>query len=159
MIDRRALRIFPIVVALALLVLTSFALASEMDAGAKTLAKLDDDWSNAAATRDAAKVAAFYADDAIAYPPNAPMSVGRAAVQKVWASYFEDPSFKISWKTLHAGVSKSGDMGFTSGPYEASWKGPDGKTVTEKGKYLCTWQKQTNGTWKATHDMWNTDAK
>jgi ketosteroid isomerase-like protein len=56
-------------------------------------------------------------------------------------------------------VSKSGDLGFTSGTYEDSFRGPDGALVTEKGKYLCTWGKQADGTWKAIHDMWNTDAK
>jgi ketosteroid isomerase-like protein len=50
-------------------------------------------------------------------------------------------------------------MGFTSGTYEATWTGPDGKPVTETGKYLCTWQKQPDGSWKAVHDMWNSDTK
>lgn len=124
---------------------------------AKALAKLDEEWSAAAATRDAEVVAAFYAEDAIAYPPNEPAAKGRAAAKKVWAAYFADPSFKISWKTHHAEVN--GDLGFTAGTYEDSSKGPDGKQVSAKGKYLCVWKKQKDGTWKAVHDMWNGDAK
>ncbi len=135
------------------------ALAADMDAHAKVLAKLDDDWAKAAAARDVDRVASFYAEDAIAYPPNEPMAIGRAAAKKVWASYFADPTFKISWKTTHAGVSKSGDLGFTAGTYEDSFKGPDGKLVSEKGKYVCTWMKQKDGTWKAIHDIWNADTK
>ena len=51
---------------------------AEMDANAKALVKLDDDWSKAAATRDVNKVASFYADDAIAYPrTNPPQMAGR----------------------------------------------------------------------------------
>ena len=145
--------------ALAVLFTVVPALAADMDAKAKALAKVDDDWSKAAGTKDAARVASFYAIDAIAYPPNEPMATGRAAAQKIWASYFADPSFSISWKTVHAGVSKSGDLGFTAGTYEASFKGPDGKLVSEKGKYVTTWKKQKDGTWKATHDIWNSDAK
>jgi ketosteroid isomerase-like protein len=133
--------------------------ADDMDAAAKVLAKLDDEWSGAAATKDAEKVASFYAEDAIVYPPNEPVSVGRAAAKKVWAAYFADESFKISWKSTHAEVAKSGDMGFTSGPYEASYNGTDGTLVNEKGKFLCVWKKQGDGTWKAVHDMWNADAK
>ena len=136
------------------------ALASDMDAAAKALVKLDDDWSAAAATKDADRVASYYAENGIAYPPNAPAAVGRDAAKKVWATYFADPGFiSISWKALHAEVSQSGDVGFTSGTYEFSYKGPDGKPRMEKGKYLCVWQKQPDGTWKATHDMWNADAK
>lgn len=131
----------------------------DMSAKAKMLTKLDDDWSAAAVARDVDRVASFYAEDAIAYPPGEPVAVGRAAAKKVWAAYFADPTFSISWKTLHAEVSKSGELGYTSGTYEASYKGPDGKTVAEKGKYLCTWKLQGDGTWKAVHDMWNTDAR
>ena len=120
--------IFVLAAAGALAVLFSVlpALAADMDANAKVLAKLDDDWSKAAATRDADRVASFYAEDAIAYPPNEPVAIGRAAAKKVWASYFADATFSISWKTVHAEVAKSGDLGYTAGTYEASFKGPDG---------------------------------
>jgi uncharacterized protein (TIGR02246 family) len=130
---------------------------AEMSAEAKALAKLDDDWSAAAATRDAKRVASFYADDAIAYPPNEPVAVGKAAAEKVWAAYFADPSYNLSWKTTHAEVN--GPIGYTAGSYEDSFKGPDGKKVQGKGKYLCVWKKQSDGTWKAIRDMWNTDTK
>ena len=78
---------------------------ADTSAEAKALAKLDDDWSVAAATRDAKRVASFYADDAIAYPPNEPTAVGKAEAEKVWAAYFADPTYNISWKTAHAEVS------------------------------------------------------
>ena len=134
-------------------------LAADMDKNAKALAKLDEDWSNAAGKRDVDRVASFYAEDAIVYPPNEPVAIGQPAVKKVWASYFADPTFSISWKTVNAGVSKSGDLGFTAGTYEASFKGPDGKMVSEKGKYLTTWKKDKDGKWKASHDIWNSDSK
>jgi uncharacterized protein (TIGR02246 family) len=139
------------------LLFSSVAPAADMDATARVLAKLDDDWSKAAATKDAERVASFYAEDAIAYPPNEPAAVGRAAAKKVWAAYLADPASVISWKTTHAQVT--GDFGFTAGTYEESFRGPDGKTVTERGKYLCVWQKQKDGGWKAVHDMWNSDSK
>ena len=63
---------------------------------AKALTRLDDAWSRAAATRDADRVASFHAEDAIAYPPNEPIAIGRAAAKKVWASNFADLTFSIS---------------------------------------------------------------
>lgn len=87
------------------------------------------------------------------------MAVGRTAAKRVGAAYFSNPSFSTSWKSLHAEVSKSGDLGFTTGTYDASYKGPDGKTVNDKWKYVCNWKMQTNGNWKAIHDIWNADAK
>jgi ketosteroid isomerase-like protein len=68
------------------------ALAADMDANAKTLVKLDDDWSKAAATRDADRVASFHAEDAIL---NEPVAIGRPAAKKVWAAYFADKTFTI----------------------------------------------------------------
>lgn len=126
---------------------------------AKTLTQLDDDWSKAAATRNADRVGSFYAEDAIAYPPDMPMAVGKAAATAVWAAGFADSTYAISWKTLHAGASKSGDLGYTTGTYEDSFVGPDGKRVTSTGKYVCVWALQADGSWKAIHDSWNTDTK
>ena len=139
------------------LLIAAVPVSAHIEANAKALAQLDDDWSNAAVAKDVEKVASFYAEDAIAYPPNEPMAVGKAAAKKIWATYFADPTFKISWKTVHAGVS--GDLGYTTGTYEDSFKGPDGKLVTDKGKYVCVWRKQKDGSWKAIHDSWNLDAK
>lgn len=138
---------------------TSCAPNVDTDALAKALTQLDDDWSQAAATRNAETVASFYAADAIAYPPNEPVAIGQPAAMKVWAAYFADSTFSISWKTDHAGVSQSGDLGFTAGTYEDSFRGPDGAMIHETGKYVCVWKKQTDGTWKAVHDIWNTDPK
>lgn len=133
--------------------------AADMDANAKVLVKLDADWSKAAATRDADRVASFYAEDAVAYPPDEPAAIGRAAAKKTWAGYFADKTFTISWKTNHAEVAKSGDLGFTAGTYEASFTAPDGKQTSETGKYVTVWGKQKDGTWKAIHDIWNANAK
>ena len=150
-------RLLGVLCAVLAIVVPTLGVAADMDASAKVLVKLDDDWSRVAATRDAARVVTFYADDAIAYPPNERAAMGKAAAQKVWAAYFVEPTFTISWKTTHAEVT--GDLGFTSGTYEDSFKGPDGNVVHETGKYLCVWKKQKHGTWKAIHDMWNGDSK
>ncbi len=139
--------------------LVSCAPTVDTDAIARELTRLDDDWSAAAAAKNVEKVASYYADDANVYPNNYPLAVGREAARKVWAEGLADSTFKISWKTVHARVSKSGDIGYTTGTYEDSFKGPGGTMVNEKGKYLCVWAKQSDGTWKAIHDMWNTDSK
>jgi ketosteroid isomerase-like protein len=130
-----------------------------MDANAKLLVKLDDDWSAATAARDADRMASCYAEDAIAYPPNEPVAVGRAAAKKVWAAYFADQTCAISWKAVHAEMAKGGDLGVTAGTFADSSKGPDGKLVGGKGKLLCTWKKQKDGSWKAFHGMWNYDSR
>ncbi len=124
---------------------------------ADALARLDDSWSDAATARDADRVASYYAEDAVAYPPNEPAATGRDAARALWAGMLADPTLSISWKTAHAGVT--GDLGYTAGTYELSFQGEDGRTVEDRGKYLCVWKKQADGSWKAIHDMWNSDLK
>jgi ketosteroid isomerase-like protein len=123
----------------------------------KALIAADHDWSNAAVARNVDGVASYYAENAVVYPPNEPAAVGRAAARKVWAAYFADPSFQISWKTTSAGAENR--TGWTVGTYQASFKGPDGKSAVEKGKYVTVWQKGADGKWEAIHDIWNSNAK
>lgn len=144
-------------IAVAILVVAPLALSAHIGASARELAKADEDWSKAAAAKDLERVASFYADDALAYPPGEPMAIGRAGAKKVWEAYFKDPSFAVSWKTEHAEVA--GELGYTSGSSETSVKGPDGQIVRMKGKYVAVWRKQKDGSWKAIHDIWNDDTR
>lgn len=124
---------------------------------AKMLMKADEAWSDAAKARDLERAVSFYAENVVVYPPGSPVVRGRAEARKVWTALLSDPSFTLSWKPESAEVS--GDLGFTAGFYELSMKSPDGATIQEKGKTLCVWKKQKDGSWKAWHDMWNSDSK
>jgi len=133
------------------------AQAANVDDAAKMLVKLDEDWLAAAQQKDVSRVTSYYAEDATVYPPNESAAVGPAAAAKAWASFFAVPNFALSWKTTHAGVS--GSLGFTAGTFEDSYTGSDGNMVHETGHYVCVWKKQKDGSWKAIHDIWNTDGK
>lgn len=135
--------------------------AADNSGAAKALARLDEEWAAAAAKRDVKKVVSYYAADGIAYPPGEPACVGTAALEKVWAGYFKDPNFSVSWTPVDARVAASGDLGYTVGTYKVVVKGaaPGGKDYVEIGKTLCVWQRQADGSWKALRDMWNADSK
>jgi len=126
---------------------------------AKTLMKLDEEWSKAASKRDLEAVVSTYAEDGNAYPPNEPAAKGRAAIKKYWSTSLSDPSVNVSWKTTKAEVGGAGDLGYTTANYEVTFTGPDGKPGKEVGKCVCIWKKQKDGSWKAIHDIWNADAK
>ncbi len=147
--------LLPGVVFLLAFVFIQSSSAQAVNAEAKALTALDDQWSAAAAARDLDRTISFYAEDASVFPPNAPLAKGRDAARKVWGDYFAAPDFKISWKTTSAWVDHN--LGYTSGTYQDSYTGQDGKTVSETGKYLCVWRKNAQGKWMAIQDMWNTD--
>jgi uncharacterized protein (TIGR02246 family) len=122
-----------------------------------TLRKLDDDWSKAAAAKDVEKTASFYSDDALVMPPNSPVLKGKDAAREMWKSMFAVPGFGGGWKATTVEVAKSGDLGYTTGPYEITETDANGKPMTDKGKYLAVWKKQADGSWKCVADMFNTD--
>jgi len=135
------------------------ALAAGIGESGRELGKLDEAWSDSSVKRDAVLLASFYAEDATVYPPNDVVFVGRAAARKYWAAAFADPTYKLSWKTVSAESSSDGVLGYTAGTYDESYRGADGKTVKNTGKYVCVWKRDKEGKWKASHDIWNQDTK
>jgi len=145
--------------------LISLAIAVTVAASAQTgntkaaeaLRKADREWMAAYASKDADKAASFVAADGAIYAPNAPAAQGDAAVKKMAADMFKLPDVKLSWTPTLVEAAKSGDLGFTSGTYEFSFKDPSGKTIDDKGKYVTVWKKQADGSWKVVRDIFNSD--
>lgn len=62
-----------------------------------------------------------------------------------------DSSGFLSWEPAFARISKSGDWGFTSGPYR--YKASKSSTETLYGDYLSIWKKNSKGVWKLALDL------
>ncbi|MCF8504677.1 MAG: nuclear transport factor 2 family protein [Caulobacter sp.] len=54
----------------------------------------------------------------------------------------DDP--RLEWWPIWAGISASGDLGFTTGPYSVAGK--------RRGHYFTVWKKQQDGQWKWVFD-------
>ena len=118
---------------------------------------LDKSWSAAAASKDAAKTASFYADDGSLLPFNGPIVNGKAKIQEAWAGLVAKPGFAIHFEPTRIVVAKSHDMAYDIGTFELTMNDDKGKPATVVGKYLVAWKKQKNGEWKAEADCFNTD--
>jgi uncharacterized protein (TIGR02246 family) len=121
------------------------------------LRKLDDEWSKAAGAKDLEKTVSFYSDDTLIMPSNSPVLQGKDAARAMWKAMFAVPGFGGGWKATKVEVAQSGDLGWTTGPYEITEVDASGKPMTDKGKYLAVWKKQADGSWKCVADMFNTD--
>ncbi|WP_158766474.1 DUF4440 domain-containing protein [Terricaulis silvestris] len=53
-----------------------------------------------------------------------------------------DGSTALDWRPAYAGISRSGDFGFTTGPFQM--RGRDGII----GHYFTVWRRQSDGDWK-----------
>ena len=114
-----------------------------------------DRWLQLVKAKDAAGIAALYADDGAVMPPNAPIGKGRGAVQQTWASMMRTPGFDLTFAPEQIVVSSSGDMALDRGTYRLTIA-PDGTAQTDTGKYVVVWRK-IGSEWKAAADIFNSD--
>jgi ketosteroid isomerase-like protein len=119
--------------------------------------KLDQAWSAAAGSKDLEKTVSYYSDDASAYPFNAPIATGKEAIQQLWSHLMSLPGFALSFTPTKIEVARSGDIAYDVGTFEMKTTDPQGKLVSEVGKYVVVWKKQPKGQWKVIADIFNTD--
>ena len=116
-------------------------------------------WASDWAARDLDKIVSHYADDADVLNPDTPIMKGKDAIRTGIGGMLADKSLSLSFTTVSAQVSKSGDLGYTEGTYSMTMtNSKTKKVVTEKGKYVTVYKKQADGTWKAIEDINNSDA-
>ena len=115
----------------------------------------DAAWLKVYQAKDLDKSVAFCDEQASMLAPNAPIAVGKDAIAKLIAEDFAHDN--IEWHANKVGVSRSGDLGYTSGATGMTFKDASGKTVVYKGKYRTVWKKQLDGSWKVLYDMFNSD--
>jgi ketosteroid isomerase-like protein len=117
----------------------------------------DAAWLKAYTAKDLDKAVAFCDEQGSMLMPNAPVATGKDAIAKLIASHFAIHYSKLTWHPNSVGVARSGELGYTSGTYELSFKEASGKTIADKGKYLIVWKKHPDSTWKVLFDMSNSD--
>lgn len=122
-----------------------------------TIRKLDADWVKAAQTKQVDSWMVFYADDAVVLPPNDKAASGKQSIRKPVNDLLGLPELSISWQPTGVEVAQSGDLAYLYGAYDLSFKDPNGKTVSDKGKNLEIWKKEPDGSWKCVVDTWNSD--
>ncbi|HET6942286.1 MAG TPA: DUF4440 domain-containing protein [Sphingomicrobium sp.] len=131
------------------------AAAVNIGAGEQAIRGHVDRWLQLVKAKDAAGIAALYAEDGAVMPPNAPIGKGRAAIQRTWASMMQTPGFALTFAPEQIVVSASGDMALDRGTYSLTIA-PDGTTQTDTGKYVVVWRK-IGSEWKAAADIFNSD--
>jgi ketosteroid isomerase-like protein len=92
---------------------------------------------------------AFIADDGLLFRP------GAVNGKKWLLEHPAPPTDKkplLAWQPSFAGMSASGDMGFTTGPWEFKGDVKDEKP-SGYGHFITVWKKQADGTWKFVVDL------
>lgn len=96
----------------------------------------------------------YYAQDAMVLMPGMPALQGRDAIKATFAGLPPTKEFKVNIVSLEG----RGEMAYVHGTYLETLAPPGGAPpITDKGKYIEIWKKQTDGSWKVIRDIWNSD--
>jgi len=133
------------------------ALAKQQAEDEATIRRLDAAWVKAAASKDPDAWVAFYAGNATVLPPNAKTMTDKAAIRKSIADLLSLPNLQLSWEPTKVEVAKSGDLAYLYGAYSMTMTDQQGKPVTDFGKNVEIWKRQSDGSWRCIVDTWNSD--
>ncbi len=111
-----------------------------------------NEWAAAAEKNDWAAVAMLYTEDAVAMAPNAPASVGRAAVQASFETFPPLTSMNLTVEYVQ-GV---GDLAYVIGSYTLTMMVGE-EELDDRGKYVEIRRKQADGKWLIAADIYNSD--
>ena len=89
----------------------------------------------------------YLADDAVAFRP------GPVKAREWYADHTEVSGF-LSWEPAYAEVSVSGDLGYTTGPWEFK-EGVEDAGAKSFGRYVTIWERRGDGPWRVVLDIGN----
>ena len=87
----------------------------------------------------------FLAEDSILFRPG-------PVPGKKWIEEHPAPPTLLTWEPTFADVAQSGDLGYTTGPWEIRPSGPKDKP-TAYGHFVSVWKRQADGVWKVVVDL------
>ena len=124
------------------------------EADIKALRDNETQWNQDFVSKDAEKLTAHYADNAVLMSPGMASTTGKDAIRKTFAQMVTDPALTLKFQASMVQVSKSGHVGFTQGTYQMTMTDPASKQVIhDHGSYVTTYAKQADGSWKALADI------
>ena len=94
---------------------------------------------------------AWFAADAVVFPPSGALAVGSAAVRRHYAGIDGFPAQGFLWEPESAAISAAGDFGWTTGRAGNDASG----APAWNGQYLTVWRKEADGSWKVVADCAN----
>ena len=103
---------------------------------------------------DAATIASYFTKDAVLMAPNSPKKIGPKAVAAYYKQIFD--SYHTALESGYEQVTVDGDLAFGRGFAKVTlYSKSNGDSLYSTSKYLNILERQADGSWKTTHDIWN----
>jgi ketosteroid isomerase-like protein len=105
---------------------------------------------------DADRCVAVWVADGVLMPPHHPSVHGDRAIAEYFRALFLQRRFWFTFTSSH--IHLAGDTGVERVTYTATiWPEDDAAPIEDSGKGLHVYGRQPSGSWKLTHDIWNSD--
>ena len=126
---------------------------SSNEADVADITRTTHEWVAAFEAGDAARGASFVTVDAMLVPPNEAVVTGAEAIEAWSQRMFEGVTVEEATNTVGA-VRVAGDWAVSHGEWQMTMS-VGGATVSDTTRYMLIWERQTDGSWKVAHDIWN----
>lgn len=105
---------------------------------------------------NAAGIAKHFTEDAFLMAPESKTKRGRAEIEAYYQAIFDE--FETELESGYEDVKVDGDLAYGRG-FAKVWITPKsgGEKINSESKYLNILERQKDGTWMTTHDIWNSN--
>jgi uncharacterized protein (TIGR02246 family) len=123
--------------------------ASADAAGRQAVTQVIDAYLDAYRRNDPNAIAGLYSRDAVLLPPGHDLVRGRDDIRAYWGQGMEAGFAMDTVK-----IEVAGGSGYVVGRYYVP---PDADDDAEAGKFIIAFQRESDGVWRITADIWNAD--
>lgn len=128
--------------------------ADTHEADAQAIKNLETSWNQDYASKNAERIAAYYASDAVLMAPGMEAAAGKDAIHTMVSQMTTDPALTLKFQASKIDTSKSGDLAYSQGSYTMTMTNPATKQVdNDHGSYVTVYHKQADGSWKVVSDI------
>jgi ketosteroid isomerase-like protein len=131
--------------------------AADPVASEAAVRKADADWAATTSTASANAWMSFYAADAIVLLPHDQIASGTELIRQTVTRLLALPHVSLVSRPIDVKVASSGEVALLMGVYELRFDDEHGSPVSDRGRRLEIWRRQSDGSWKCSVDTWNLD--
>jgi uncharacterized protein (TIGR02246 family) len=110
------------------------------------------EWIEAWEKGDPARIAALFTDDAVMLSQGGRVFKGRQEILERQKAAMQSVTRPVKVSVITVKIWLDGNTAYETGKYKYEYT-EKGEPTTEEGRYVTTWKRQSDGSWKLTMDM------
>ena len=118
----------------------------------RAIDKGNAEWIEAWEKGDPARIAALFTDDAVMLSQGGRVFKGRQEILERQKAAMKSVTRPVKVSVITVKIWLDGNTAYETGKYKYEYT-EKGEPTTEEGRYVTTWKRQSDGSWKLSMDM------